>query len=694
MKIVLPSYRLRFAHLVSVWAYSVSQPVFSMLDDNPEFLVVRGSTRLEIVVLAVGLTIGIPLLAVLAERLVSLVSREAGDVLHLLFLGLFVTPLMLFILKRFDPGPTVAVVAVAAGGVAVVSSYVRWRQMRTFLTLSIVLPVVAFSLFVTDIPVVVDDAAGARVRVSREAPVVVVVLDEFPTSSLLTPTGLIDPVRYPNFARLARDATWYAGATTVHEFSPTAVPAILSGRLTRPGQVPNLADHPHNLFTLLGESYRLRVHETVTYLCPKRYCPRRRDSVARRFSSLVSDLRIAFLHRVLPDSLAKGLPSLADRWSGFARDGLLVAEDARDAFHAVAGRDHSVRRQFNDFLEEFALDDPARTLHFVHLELPHTPWTFLPSGQEYPAPTGTDGVDVPGSTWSDDPWVVNQAYQRHLLQVGYADRLMGRLRDRLVRSRLWNEALVVVTADHGVGFVPGRDGRVVSRETFADIASVPLFIKYPGQRKGNVESLVVRTIDILPTIAEVLGIRLPWAVDGRSLIGPASQVASASVIRQDGSSVRASPREIELGMTRTIRRKTALFGEGSDSLFRSRASPELIGLPVAALRPLNAVGARVHLEDEALFTDIRVSSWVIPALITGTIDKPEIGAGQQLAVGVNGRIAGTARSFEVGGEQRFSFLVPQTAFRDGPNRIEVFIVDGTNTNPRLVRLGPDDKGQH
>lgn len=38
--------------------------------------------------------------------------------------------------------------------------------------------------------------------------------------------------------------------------------------------------------------------------------------------------------------------------------------------------------------------------------------------------------------------------------------------------------------------------------------------------------------------------------------------------------------------------------------------------------------------------------------------------------------------------------MPQTAFRDGPNRIEVFIVDGKNTNLRLVRLGPDDQGQH
>ena len=117
----------------------------------------------------------------------------------------------------------------------------------------------------------------------------------------------------------------------------------------------------------------------------------------------------------------------------------------------------------------------------------------------------------------------------------------------------------------------------------------------------------------------------------------------------DASTCERPDATSEVRVVEAAFRKTALFGEGSDSLFRSRASPELIGLPVAALRPLNAVGAGVHLEDEALFTDVRVSSWVIPALITGTIDQPEIAGGQRLAVGVNGRIAGTARSFEVGG---------------------------------------------
>ena len=57
----LPSYRWRFVHLAALWAYGVSQPVFSMLKGNPEFLVVRGSSRLDVVVFALVLALVPPL---------------------------------------------------------------------------------------------------------------------------------------------------------------------------------------------------------------------------------------------------------------------------------------------------------------------------------------------------------------------------------------------------------------------------------------------------------------------------------------------------------------------------------------------------------------------------------------------------------------------------------------------------------
>lgn len=301
MKRALPSFPLRAVHLVAVWAYAVSQPVFSLLHGNPEFLAVRGSTSSEVLAFAVLLTFAPPLAAVSCEWLVSRVSRAAGDLLHLLFLGIFVTPLALLVLKRFNPDSANAVLFASAVALALVAAYVHWSAVRMFLTFSVSLAIIGLVLFVVATPLAKNDLAGARVSAAHEVPVVVLVLDELPVSSLTTRAGAIDAVRYPNFARLARHATWYRRATTTHENTAAAVPAILTGKLPQRGELPTLTHHPENLFTLLGESYRLSVHETVTYMCPKRYCPRHREPYLRRLSALFADVRVGFLHRVLPD---------------------------------------------------------------------------------------------------------------------------------------------------------------------------------------------------------------------------------------------------------------------------------------------------------------------------------------------------------------------------------------------------------
>ena len=66
----LDSYRVRAVHLVALWAYAVSQPVFSLLEGNPEFLVVRGSTRAEVAIFA--------LLLMSADHLPQLVSSGSS----------------------------------------------------------------------------------------------------------------------------------------------------------------------------------------------------------------------------------------------------------------------------------------------------------------------------------------------------------------------------------------------------------------------------------------------------------------------------------------------------------------------------------------------------------------------------------------------------------------------------------------
>ena len=86
-----------------------------------------------------------------------------------------------------------------------------------------------------------------------------VILDELPVQSLMDAHGRVDARLFPNFARLAADATWYRDTASVDQDTPYAVPAILDGRLPRQERLPVAADHPQNIFSLLAGRYELHV---------------------------------------------------------------------------------------------------------------------------------------------------------------------------------------------------------------------------------------------------------------------------------------------------------------------------------------------------------------------------------------------------------------------------------------------------
>jgi hypothetical protein len=691
----LPSYRWRFAHLVALWAYGVSQPVFSMLKGNPEFLVVRGSARADVIGFALILAFAVPLVVVAVEALAGIVSRTLANALHIVAIWCFGFLAALQLVRLLDPVRGAALLLPLVPAALAAIAYVRWRPFRTFLSVSAVLPVIGLLAFVGTVPLVIDDARGADIRVATNTPVVLLVMDEFTSSSLLRADGSIDAVRYPNFARLADNGTWYPRATTVHEYTTQAVPAILTGRRPSYGELPTLKDHPENLFTLLGEQYAFHVTEPVTRLCPARYCPdaHRAAPLADRYRGLFYDVGVAYLYRVLPRSLRRELPPIGDRWGGFGhddegtRDRLLGALDANDVNLAIDSTDHQPRAEFERFLRSIRPRATGRELYFLHFMLPHAPWQLLPSGHEYGNAATIDGIhDDAFNNWGASPLLVEQALQRHLLQVGYTDRLIGLLVRRLKQAGIYDRALVVATADHGVSFKAGGSRRLVTKRNVADIASVPLFVKYPGQRRGRVDLRHAETIDILPTIADVIGVRMPWHVDGRSLRGK-SGVLAVSVAKRNGSPVVTSSARVEAGVLAAARRNAALFGEGHDSMYRLGPHAELLGRLVATLSPSPARDTQVRLDGETLFADVDPSSGFVPARVVGDIEGRSPPDGTPVAIAVNGRIEAMTRSFPLDGRSRFAALVPESAFREGSNAVDVYAVDPAGTGVRLALLG-------
>ncbi|MGH2996849.1 MAG: hypothetical protein ACRDM9_11095, partial [Gaiellaceae bacterium] len=389
-------------HLAALWALAVAQPLFDLLGESAEFFAVRDSTRWDIVLFALGITLLPPALLVLLERLAALVHPRLGEALHLLAVAALVALVALQAAARNADLPSAALLPTAAllGAVGALA-YARLPPARTFVTVLSPVSLVFLALFLVFSPtgrlVRGNDPEPRLVGVSSQIPVVLVVFDELSTVSLLDEHGQIDARRYPSFAALARDATWFRNAATVNAWTTNAVPAILTGLYPRRGRLPVFSEHPDNLFTLLGSTYRLHVSESLTQVCPRSLCPDvSRRPFARRMEGLLSDAGLVYLHLALPRDLRRRLPSVSGSWGAFLE----------------SSHERTRRRlaHFGDFLA--GLDGaPGPTVAFAHLMFPHHPWEFLPSGRRY------EGGDLPGfeeSHWADDRFLVEQGYQRYL----------------------------------------------------------------------------------------------------------------------------------------------------------------------------------------------------------------------------------------------------------------------------------------
>jgi hypothetical protein len=679
----------RALELAVLSAFAIAQPLFDLLGRNAEFFAVRDSPALDIVLFAVGLVVVPPLLLAGLEALAGLAGRRAQDIAHAVFTGVLGALIGIQIVKRLGTLPTAVELALAlALGAALSWALVirRNRVVRTFVTVLSPAPVLFLVLFLFVSPVN-QLVPGDDVRVSTAsagprptAPVVMVVLDELPANSLLGRDGRIDRVRYPGFAALAARSTWYTRATTVFDSTTHAVPAILDGRRPRKGRLPTYAHHPQNLFTLLGDSHRMNVSEEATHLCPQRLCPDRVGAgLGRRMSSLLSDTAVVYAHVVLPTGLEDDVPAINRGWGGFA------GGDAGDEVLALLGSGGRPAR-FEDWVR--SIHPSARpALNFKHVLLPHVPWQYLPDGRRY------SPADPDQRAATKEPFLVRQDYQRHLLQLGFTDRLIGRLVARLRETGLWDRALVVVTADHGVSFRVGRyDRRAVTPENVADIAPVPLFIKAPGQRSGRVSTRPVQTIDILPTMAADLGVRLPWKVDGRPADGGTfPRRPGADMVTRAWEPLRVSVADLARRRQAALDRQAGLFGagDGPPGLYAGARHQDLLDRPVTALRPAPGGGASASIDAASALGDVEPGG-VVPSQLTGSITGAGPGR-HDLAVAVNGRVATVSQSFPWKGTERFSAMVPPEAFRAGRNRVEVLLVARSGP-PRLLARGVGEGG--
>jgi hypothetical protein len=285
--------------------------------------------------------------------------------------------------------------------------------------------------------------------------------------------------------------------------------------------------------------------------------------------------------------------------------------------------------------------------------------------------------------WTGDPELAIQAQQRHLLQVGYTDLALGRILDKLHETGLYDRSLVVVVADHGVSFRPHGERRRVDEGNMEEIAFVPLFVKPPGQTDGAIVDDHARTTDILPTIADILGVDVPWATDGRSLLARGGDGPDVRVGTSSGDVVVGDDEELVERRAQVLAHQIDLFGEGDDEpgLFGIGPRPDLLGRPLDGLAGAVSGGPTFESYGESDYDPVAPFA---PVRVYGRIEGAP--AGQEIAVAVNGRVVAVTRSFEHDGDTLVSAVTPEDAYRAGANSVRVFVVQGSGDDTVLQEL--------
>jgi Sulfatase len=672
-----------YLNLAVLWTFAVAQPLFDLLKDNPEFFAARGSSGFDIISFSVLLVVLPPAILLGIELLLGLIRPEVRQVAHVVFLGALVALIAAQALKKsIDASDTVLIVLSLVIGAGVAVLWARAEPVRSFLNILSPAPLVFLLLFlfsgqISELAFPSEAKALSVGGVSR-APIVVVLLDELPSNTLVDQTDRLDAKRYPGFAELAKNATWFRNAYTVYDSTERAQPAIMDGNLPARDKQPISSDHPNSIFTIFAKSHRLNVDEEATAVCPRDLCKNSlgEEAYPKRISSMAEDLGLVWLHVVSPPNIENDLTSVSENWGNFGGGDQteVQAPSSSTGVNTRANLNRGRAARFQAWMERI-VPGHRPALNFKHTLMPHVPWQYLPSGRQYRRQPN-DAVPALSNQAYKDTGQLDVLLQRHFLQTGFADFELQELWKRLKSEGLWDKSLIVVAADHGVAFPHARERRRLNRTTAREIAPIPLFIKAPQQKQGKVDNSWVETIDILPTILDILNVDPKVHMDGKSAYS--STVKNRKTlrfeIRNTFQTLKIPAAAFQRERAQIIARNHRLFGSGADGpqrIYEIGPHPELIGQPASAAGP----PLSVDLTDSGDYANVDPATGFVPTHIVATVNGPDRHP-RDIAVAVNGTIQAVGNTFTLAvgdAGELVSVMVPESAFHKGKNTVQVLL---------------------
>jgi arylsulfatase A-like enzyme len=174
---------------------------------------------------------------------------------------------------------------------------------------------------------------------------------------------------------------------------------------------------------------------------------------------------------------------------------------------------------------------------------------------------------APLEKWNADDWrKYRWAYYR---MVELADKEVGKILAALKKLRLENNTVIIFTSDHGDGI--GAHRWAQKNMFYDETARIPFIISQKGTTKiGTSDFLVNNGLDIMPTICDYAGAKVPEKCQGMSLRNIVEGTKSGKNRKYVASSTRfvqdlrrgGKPINLEGRMIRTLDYKYYIFDQG------------------------------------------------------------------------------------------------------------------------------------
>jgi arylsulfatase A-like enzyme len=116
-----------------------------------------------------------------------------------------------------------------------------------------------------------------------------------------------------------------------------------------------------------------------------------------------------------------------------------------------------------------------------------------------------------------DQYKVNQLSMRYDENICYADYEFEKFSSFLREQGLFDDTILIVSADHGEMFERGFCGHG-GPYLYQPLIHIPLIIHLPGQSQGKRIGANVSQVDIAPTILDLVGAKPPEWMDGKSIL--------------------------------------------------------------------------------------------------------------------------------------------------------------------------------